>query len=116
MLYEVITRKLQNGQRITALSRIANFSPQETELDVSLYADGNFIDARRITIGAGMSENLYWTDLSGSISRLECRIDKNDILEKDNTAGVMVYSDKTEKVLLATVITSYSIHYTKLYD
>lgn len=95
-------RKLQNGQGITALSRIANFSLQDAELDVSLYTDGSFFDARRVEVGAGNSESVYWTEIPESVSRLECRIDTEDVLEKDNTAGVMVYSNRVGKVLLAT--------------
>ena len=84
------------------MSRIANFSPTDTELDVSLYADGNFFDARRINVGAGESENLYWSDIPDTVTKLECRIDTEDILEKDNTSGVMVYSNKVKKVLLVS--------------
>ncbi|HHW49002.1 MAG TPA: VWA domain-containing protein [Clostridiaceae bacterium] len=95
-------RKLQNSREITALSRIANFSQQSAELDVSLYADGNFFDARRITVDAGESENIYWTGIPETVSKLECRIDTKDILEKDNYAGIIISSNKVSKVLLAT--------------
>lgn len=95
-------RRLENSQEMTALSRIANFSLQDAELDVSLYTDGSFFDARRVMVGAGESESLYWMEIPESVSRLECRIDTEDILEKDNIAGVMVYSNKVRKVLLAT--------------
>jgi len=95
-------RKLQNSREITALSRIANFSQQSAELDVSLYADGNFFDARRVTVDAGESENIYWTGIPETVSKLECRIDTKDILEKDNYAGIIISSNKVSKVLLAT--------------
>ncbi|MEN6316406.1 MAG: BatA domain-containing protein [Clostridiaceae bacterium] len=95
-------RKNQNSREITALSRIANFSKQDAELDVSLYADGNFFDARRVKVGAGKSESIYWAGIPDSVYRLECRIDTEDILLKDNIAGVMVQTEKNGKVLLAT--------------
>jgi len=95
-------RKNQNNQEIMALSRVANFSKQDVELDVSLYTDGIFFEARRVMVGAGKSESLYWKEIPDSVSRLECRIDTEDTLEKDNTAGVMINSDKVRKVLLAT--------------
>jgi len=95
-------RKLQNSQEIMALSRIANFSPEDAELDVSLYTDGELFDARRVKIEAGKSENIYWKNVPGSASRLECRIDTEDTLDKDNSAGLMVYSNKVRKVLLVS--------------
>ena len=95
-------RKLQNSQEITVLSRIANFSQKDAELDVSLYTDGELFDARRIKVEAGKSENIYWTKVPELTSRLECRIDTEDILDKDNSAGLMVYSNKVRKVLLAS--------------
>lgn len=95
-------RKLQNSQEITVLSRIANFSQKDAELDVSLYTDGELFDARRVKVEAGKSENIYWTKVPGLTSRLECRIDTEDILDKDNSAGLMVYSNKVRKVLLAS--------------
>jgi len=96
-------RKLQNSQEIMALSRIANFSLKDAELDVSLYTDGELFDARRVKVEAGKSENIYWKNIPGITSRLECRIDTEDILDKDNSAGLMVYSNKVRKVLLASV-------------
>mgnify|MGYP000851661803 CR=1 FL=1 len=95
-------RKMQNSRKITALSRIANFSLQDAELDVSLYTDGNFFDARRVMVGAGKSESLYWMEIPESVLRLECKIDTEDILKKDNSAGIMAYSDNARKVLLTT--------------
>jgi len=95
-------RKPNSGGGMTALSRIANFSHREAELDVSLYTDGAFFDARRVKVGPGKSESVYWTDIPESAQRVECTVDTADVLPKDNTAGVMVYSDKTAKVLLAT--------------
>jgi len=95
-------RKLQNSNEIAALSRIANFSQHSAELNVSLYADGNLFDARRVAVGAGESESLYWTGIPETVSKLECRIDTKDILEKDNYAGIILSSNKVSKVLLAT--------------
>ncbi len=95
-------RKLQSGQGMTALSRVANFSHQDAELDVSLYTDGRVFDARRVAVKAGESESLYWTELPVDVLKLECRIDTPDVLEKDNSAGLMVYSEQVGKVLLAT--------------
>jgi Ca-activated chloride channel family protein len=95
-------RKLQGSREITALSRIANFSTMNAELDVSLYTDGSLFDARRVKVKAGKSESLYWTRIPESVSSLECRIDTQDVLEKDNYAGVVVNSSDIRKVLLAT--------------
>ena len=95
-------RKNQNSPEITALSRIANFSKMDAELDVSLYTDGNLFDARRVKVGAGKSESVYWAGIPDSVSRLECRIDTEDTLPKDNIAGVMAQSEKKGRVLLAT--------------
>jgi Ca-activated chloride channel family protein len=94
-------RKLQDSREITALSRIANFSLKDAELDVSLYTDGSFFDARRVKVEAGKSESLYWTGIPDSVSRLECTIDTGDVLEKDNMAGIIIDSNNKRKVLLA---------------
>lgn len=95
-------RKNNDGTKTTALSRISNFSVQDAELDVSLYTDGNFYDAQRIKLGAGKTGNIYWSDLPGSANMLELSIDTDDVLAKDNKAGVMIQSDEARKVLLAT--------------
>ncbi|HHV98959.1 MAG TPA: VWA domain-containing protein [Clostridiaceae bacterium] len=95
-------RKLQNSQEIMALSRIANFSLEDAELDVSLYTDGELFDARRVRVEAGKSENIYWKKIPASASRLECRIDTDDTLDKDNSAGLMVHTNKVRKVLLSS--------------
>ena len=87
---------------MAALSRIANFSLNAAELDVSFYADGNFVDARRVSVEAGKSESVYWDGIPESASKLECSIDTEDVLMKDNTAGLTVFSNKSAKVLLAT--------------
>lgn len=95
-------RKMLNSGEITALSRIGNFSLQDAEIDVSLYVDGSFFDAKRVTISPGESENLYWSGIPGTVSKIECKIDTEDILEKDNNAGIIVSSDKIRRVLLVT--------------
>lgn len=95
-------RKLENQQVMTVLSRIANFSLEDAELDVSLYTDGKLFDARRVKVGAGSRESLYWQGIPESVTQLECRIDTEDSLQKDNYAGEMVYPDKTGQVLLVT--------------
>jgi Ca-activated chloride channel family protein len=95
-------RKLENGGEIRALSRIANYSPEEAELDVSLYADGSLLDARRVTVGAEGSESVYWDGIPESAVLLECRIDTSDMLERDNSISETVYSGETRKVLLVT--------------
>jgi len=95
-------RKLENNKEITALSRITNFSARDAEMNISFYTDGMLFDARRVTVGAGKSESLYWTDIPETSTLLECRIDTPDILENDNISGVVVSPEKEFKVLLAT--------------
>jgi len=95
-------RKMQNINEITVLSRIGNFSQQDAEIDVSLYIDGVFFDAKRLRINAGDSENLYWSGIPATASVLECKIDTEDVLEKDNKASVLVLENRTKKVLLVT--------------
>ncbi|NLC67914.1 MAG: VWA domain-containing protein [Clostridiaceae bacterium] len=95
-------RKRQDSGEITALSRIGNFSPRDAENDVSLYVDGDFFDAKRVTVKAGESENLYWTGIPGLAANLQCRIDTADMLEKDNEAGAIVFAGSIRKVLLVT--------------
>ena len=95
-------RKLENSPEMTVLSRIANFSGEDAELGVSLYTDGKLFDARRVKVGANGSESLYWQDVPGTVASIECRIDTEDMLQKDNYAISRIYPDKTSKVLLAT--------------
>ena len=93
---------MQNNGEITVLSRIGNFSIQDAEIDVSLYTDGIFFDAKRLRINAGESENLYWSGIPATVSFLECVIDTVDVLEKDNKASVIVFESSIKKVLLVT--------------
>jgi len=95
-------RKMQNKEEITVLSRIANFSKQDAELDISLYTDGTFFDAKRLRINAGESQNLYWSGIPVTTSFLECKIDTEDILEKDNKASILLLENVTKKALLVT--------------
>lgn len=95
-------RKFENNPEVTVLSRIANFSGQDAELDVSLYIDSEFFEAQRVKVGANGSESLYWKGIPKSAEVIECRIDTQDILQKDNRSVLQIYPDKTSKVLLAT--------------
>lgn len=95
-------RTLEESKRITALSRIANYSSADAELDVSLYADGQLFDARRVKVDAEGSKSVYWDGIPESAVLLECRIDTRDALEKDNSISEAVYSGQTRKVLLVT--------------
>jgi len=93
-------RMLGEGDGMAALGRIANFSGSDAELDVSLYADDEVFDAKRVRVGAGSSENIYWTGIPDSVSKLELRIDTKDVLDKDNMAGIMINRAEKSKVLL----------------
>ncbi len=95
-------RKIENREKMTVLSRIENFSGEEVQLNVSLYANGSLLDARRVKIGTYESESLYWQEVPESATSIECRIDTEDSLKKDNSAVTMVYPDTVSKVLLAT--------------
>lgn len=94
-------RRLNEGEGITALGKISNFSHNEAELDVSLYADGTIFDARRVKVSPGNGENIYWPGISSTVSKLELRIDTEDVLKKDNIAGAMINQAENRKVLLA---------------
>ncbi len=94
-------RRLSEGEGITALSKISNFSHLEAELNVSLYTDGTIFDAKRVRVSPGTGENIYWPGIPNSVSKLELRIDTEDVLEKDNFAGLMINQTEKRKVLFA---------------
>lgn len=90
----------KNG--LTVLSRIANYGAVDTEVPLSLYADGKVLDAKSVKIGTGETANVYWEVEDDGVSVLECRIDRKDALEADNSAYACVNPENRKKVLLIT--------------
>jgi len=94
-------RRLSDGTGLTALSKISNFSHTEAELDVSLYTDGEIFDAKRVNVSPGTGESIYWTGIPDTVNKLEVVIDTEDVLKKDNSAGLVINQAQKRRVLLA---------------
>ncbi|MCR4436780.1 MAG: BatA domain-containing protein [Clostridiales bacterium] len=90
----------KNG--ISVLSRIANFSPAEEVLPVSLYADGRVFDAKNVRVKPRETVNVYWDSIPENSRQLECSIDRKDSLDADNTAWDAVNPVKSARVMLVS--------------
>ena len=84
------------------------FNPQEFEYSFEETESG---DAASISAARNMPEGSE-VQLQGIIT---CMIGRSAFLQ-DETGGIYLYSNNKSYYALAVVITSYSIHYTKLYD
>ncbi len=92
--------RTKNG--ITVLSRIANYSPQDTAISLSLYVDGRVFDAKKVDVRQNEVENVYWTGIPTDALSIECRIDAEDSLLADNCAWNAVNPSRRAKVLLVS--------------
>jgi len=91
-----------SGKNLTALARIANYGKSSATLPVSLYADGNVLDAKNVSLDPGEVSTVYWNSIPESTRTLECRIEKKDSLDADNHCWDSVNPIKTGRVMLAT--------------
>ncbi len=87
---------------LSAMSIVRNQGDTETEVSVSLYGDGEFLDSQRVTIAANTTQTLWWQNIPASIQSLHCVVDTEDILPADNHAYDTISSSDTVKVLLVS--------------
>lgn len=90
------------AEKMTVLSRIANYASVPKTLSLSLYGDEKVLDARDIKLGAGETEDVYWQLPANAVRLLSCQIDTEDDLALDNTARTVVNTQEVKKVLLVT--------------
>lgn len=88
--------------RLQAFARLENYGTRDATVGVSLYLDGELIDADQVDIEAGERRGVEF-NLSG-IERgtLELRIDNDDDLPDDNRAWATVEPPRRAQVLAVT--------------
>ncbi len=87
---------------ITAMSILRNQGDSDSEVSLSLYGDGSFIDSQLVTVPKNGTRTVWWSNVPSSVKTLHCVIDTEDILEADNHAYDTVYGGKPVRVLLVT--------------
>lgn len=91
----------ENG--VTALCKVTNDGKETVTQDVSLYANSEIVDIKKVTVAASQSEVVYFDAQSiatdGSVV-LRAELSKKDSLSADNEQKVCVTQSTEKKVLL----------------
>ncbi|MGF7058967.1 vWA domain-containing protein [Brassicibacter mesophilus] len=89
-----------NGNDITVLTTVTNYSAQAVDFDMSLFTDSKLHDVREISLKPNESKDVYWDNLDNKISTIKIDIDIDDALDLDNSRYHVVNSNPIKKVLL----------------
>lgn len=87
---------------LTVLAKVSNFGKAEGTREVNLYGDDKLLDVQKVTVPAGDSAVVYFENISFDGVLLRAEINEKDMLINDNTAGVVVNTGGTKRVLLVT--------------
>lgn len=89
-----------NGNDITVLATVTNYSAHAVDFDMSLFTDSKLHDVREISLKPNESKDVYWDSLDNKISTIKTDIDIDDALDLDNSRYHVVNSNPIKKVLL----------------
>jgi aerotolerance regulator-like protein/VWA domain-containing protein len=89
-----------NGNDITVLATVTNYSAHAVDFDMSLFTDSKLHDVREISLKPNESKDVYWDSLDNKISTIKTDIDIDDALNLDNSRYHVVNSNPIKKVLL----------------
>jgi hypothetical protein len=83
-------------------AQVQNFGPQPAATDVSLYLDGELIDAEQVALAAGESHGVTFDLRDVESGVLELRLDAQDTLAIDDRAWTALNAPQKVRVLLVT--------------
>ncbi len=92
-----------SGRRQSAFVQVANYGPIEARRRLVLYADGQLIVARDLTLAPGKAQSLTLPDVPADTSTVEARLEGQDDLAADDHAWAVPPS--SEKVAVRLVST-----------
>jgi hypothetical protein len=93
---------VHRGGHTEAVVTVRNFGVHGASSDLDLLTDGQLADVRPVRVGPGSEVHLFWTDLPGSIGRLQARLVEHDDFVGDKAAWAVIPANQTRRVLLVT--------------
>jgi len=87
---------------LQAFAQLKNFGPETLRPDVMLRLDDKLINAERVTIGPGETQNVVFDVGEVDSGVLELVVDARDCLAADNRAWVAINAPRPAEVLLTT--------------
>ena len=85
-----------------AVLRVRNFGVRTASSDLDLLVDGQLADVRPVTLAPGQEQNLFWSELPESATRLHAHLERADDYSGDKTAWAVINGESTRNVLLIT--------------
>ncbi len=92
----------RNGAAVEASVRIQNFGRSAASSDLQLFADGQLIDVRPLSLPSGAHRTESWTRLPQGLQLLEAQLTTHDDISVDKAAWTVVPRPVTNRVLLVT--------------
>ena len=87
---------------LVALAQVANYSHQQRSIPASLYADGQLVGVKTITLPAGTSGSVIWGPLPTTTRTLHAKLITQDAMTVDHEAWAIVGGATHGRVLLVT--------------
>lgn len=87
---------------LVALAQVANYSHQQRSIPVSLYADGQLVGVKTITLPANASGSVVWGPLATNTRTLHAKLITQDAMTADHEAWAIVGGATHGRVLLVT--------------
>jgi len=89
------------GQGVSAFVQVTNYGPTEATRRLTLYADGELVNAFDLTLAPGAQEGLVVEDLPAGLEVLEARLLEADALALDDRAWAV----RRSSPVVATLVT-----------
>jgi len=92
----------QAGDSVTVLARVQNFGSTARQSELELWKDKQLYDARTVSLKAGESRDISWTDLPADNKLWQARLGRNDYYMDDNQAYTVLTGSGDRRVLLVS--------------
>ncbi len=93
----------KDEEGVEVLCKVTNYGTERVTQDVSLYVDSEITDVQTVTIGAGESENVFFTkqviSTDGSVL-VKAELSEKDCLAADNSQSTYVVDSVEQRILL----------------
>ena len=91
-----------NNGKLIVLAKISNYGTQELTADVNLYGDDELLQIKTITVGAGISEVIYFDNIDFEGDSLRVELTYADAIKEDNVCYDILKDEQVTEVLLMT--------------